>query len=141
LSVYADTSFILPLYLADMHSSDSQRRMASRPALFITPFQQAEVANAVFQHVFRGQISFQEGLLAFADFERDCAAGVWQWTAQPAGIFSKSVDLARRHVPALGVRTLDTLHVSAALELKANRFWTFDQRQARLAEAEGLTTT
>jgi len=31
--------------------------------------------------------------------------------------------------------------VATALELRADRFWTFDQRQARLAEAEGLATT
>ena len=30
--------------------------------------------------------------------------------------------------------------VAAALELKATRFWTFDDRQAKLAEAEGLAT-
>jgi predicted nucleic acid-binding protein len=36
------------------------------------------------------------------------------------------------------VRTLDSLHVACALELKAERFWTFDDRQARLAEAVGL---
>jgi predicted nucleic acid-binding protein len=30
--------------------------------------------------------------------------------------------------------------VAAALELKAERFWTFDERQARLAEAEGSLT-
>jgi predicted nucleic acid-binding protein len=39
------------------------------------------------------------------------------------------------------VRTLDSLHVACALELKAERFWTFDERQARLAEAVGLDTS
>jgi len=33
---------------------------------------------------------------------------------------------------------LDSLHVACALELKADRFWTFDERQAKLAKAEGL---
>jgi len=42
---------------------------------------------------------------------------------------------------ALGTRTLDTLHVACALELKAERFWTFDQRQAKLAKAAGLKTS
>ena len=37
-------------------------------------------------------------------------------------------------------RTLDTLHVACALELKAEHFWTFDERQAKLALAEGLKT-
>ena len=37
-------------------------------------------------------------------------------------------------------RTLDTLHVASALELKAEHFWTFDDRQAKLALAVGLKT-
>ncbi len=47
---------------------------------------------------------------------------------------------APRHGPRLGVRTLDSLHVAAALQLKAEQFWTFDARQAKLAQAEGLKT-
>jgi predicted nucleic acid-binding protein len=39
------------------------------------------------------------------------------------------------------VRTLDSLHVACALELKADRFWTFDERQAKLARARGLRTS
>jgi predicted nucleic acid-binding protein len=46
--------------------------------------------------------------------------------------------LGRRHSSRLGQRTLDTLHVAIALELNAERFWTFDERQAKLARAVGL---
>jgi predicted nucleic acid-binding protein len=49
-----------------------------------------------------------------------------------------SVALARKHTALLGTRTLDTLHVAAALELKSERFLTFDERQAKLAKAIGL---
>ena len=34
--------------------------------------------------------------------------------------------------------TLDTLHVASALQLGAERFFTFDERQANLARAVGL---
>jgi predicted nucleic acid-binding protein len=58
----------------------------------------------------------------------------------PEGVFDICADLARRHGPRLGVRTLDSLHVACALQLKAQQFWTFDQRQAKLAKATGLKT-
>jgi hypothetical protein len=32
------------------------------------------------------------------------------------------------------------LHVTCALEPKADRFWTFNERQAKLAKARGLKT-
>jgi len=112
--------------------------MAQRPRVFVTPFHRAELANAIFQQIFRSQISTIQAQLAYANFERNCQTGGWVLAAFPEAAFSTAVRLAKQHGPALGVRTLDTLHVAAALELKATRFWTFDDRQARLADAEGL---
>ena len=56
----------------------------------------------------------------------------------PENAFELCADLARGYGPKYGMRTLDTLHVACALELKAERFWTFDERQAKLAKAAGL---
>lgn len=52
--------------------------------------------------------------------------------------FHASAELGLKEGPKLGVRSLDTLHVACALELKADRFWTFDERQAKLARAKGM---
>jgi hypothetical protein len=41
----------------------------------------------------------------------------------------------------LGARSLDVLHVAAALELGLRRFVTFDVRQQRLARAVSLAAT
>jgi predicted nucleic acid-binding protein len=68
------------------------------------------------------------------------STGQWLSIALPDHAFDLCADLARRFGPRLGVRTLDSLHVACALELKAERFWTFDERQAKLAKAEGLKT-
>ena len=63
---------------------------------------------------------------------------MWISTPIPERAFELCADLARRYGPKLGIRTLDSLHVACALELKAERFWTFDERQAKLAKARGL---
>jgi predicted nucleic acid-binding protein len=73
-------------------------------------------------------------------FENDRKNGFWLTNVVPEQAFERCADLARRHGPKLGVRTLDSLHVACALELKAERFWTFDERQAKVARAEGLRT-
>jgi predicted nucleic acid-binding protein len=140
LNIYPDSSFLFSRYLTDGHSQEVDRRMFQRPGVLLTPFNRAELANAIFQQVFQGRISLSDARTAYADFEQDCSLGVWVITRQPEEAFSTCVDLVRRHAATLGVRTLDTLHVAAALELGVTRFWTFDQRQAQLAEAEGLTT-
>lgn len=52
--------------------------------------------------------------------------------------FDRCIQLAKQHGTRIGMTTLDTLHVASALELGAERFWTFDERQVKLARAAGL---
>lgn len=59
----------------------------------------------------------------------------------PERAFHACAELELKEGSRLGVRSLDCLHVACALELKADRFWTFDERQAKLASAQGLRTT
>jgi predicted nucleic acid-binding protein len=139
--IYADSSFFVAHYLQDMHSPEVNRRMALYPRVWFTPFQRLELIHAIYQYVFRGTIVAHEASLVLNTLEQDCASGIWTLAEQPKTTFAACERLAHRRVAALGVRTLDSLHVAAALELGATRFWTFDQRQARLAEAEGLLTT
>ncbi len=138
MTIYADSSFFVSHYLQDAHSAEAQRRMLSLPEVWFTPFQRVELIHAVFQHCFRNYIGADEARIVLADLDRDCKLGVWRLRDQPPGTFARCEQIARRRVATLGVRTLDTLHVAAALELGATHFWTFDQRQTRLAEAEGL---
>jgi predicted nucleic acid-binding protein len=90
--------------------------------------------------MFRGKLSSMDVAGLERAFEEDITAGIWQKEPLPERAFDLCSDLARRHGPKLGVRTLDSLHVACALEFKAERFWTFDDRQAALAKAEGLKT-
>jgi len=141
LTVYADSSFVAPIYVIDVHAEEARRRMRSRPDVWLTPFNRAEFANALYRQVFRTRLTAVEARLAWNNFEQDCANGIWIPITLPERTWQTTIDLARKHGPTLGVRTLDSLHVACALELKADRFWTFDERQARLAEAVGLDTS
>ena len=138
MSVYADSSFVAPVYVHDVHAPEARRRMGLRPDVWLTPFNRAEFANTLYQQVFRGRFLAAEAQRAWNNFQQDCAKGIWIPVNLPEKIWETSIHLAERHGSTLGVRTLDSLHVACALELKAERFWTFDERQARLAEAVGL---
>jgi predicted nucleic acid-binding protein len=141
LTVYADSSFLVSLYVTDLHSPDSRRRALTAPGLWYTPLHTAEWAHAIAQHIFRGQMNPDEGREVYHQLEEDKRGGLWTEVQMPENAFDLCADLARRYGPKLGVRTLDSLHVACALELKADRFWTFDERQAKLAKAEGLKIT
>jgi predicted nucleic acid-binding protein len=138
LNIYADTRFFVSLYLTDRHTSEAERLLTLRPALWMTPLHVAEWTHAIEQHVFRKAIARGEADRLRQRFDEHRARGLWREAALPDRALEVCSQLAQRHAARLGVRTLDTLHVASALELKAEHFWTFDERQAKLAVAAGL---
>ena len=141
MKVYADSSFFVSLYLQDAHSARARGRMSLTPLVYFTPLHNAEFFHAIAQQVFFGKMSAMQSESVFSNLKLDQAHGLWFATAMPDHAFELCADLARRYGPKLGVRTLDSLHVACALELKAERFWTFDERQAKLAKAVALKTS
>lgn len=138
MTTYADTSFFVSLYVKDAHSTDADRLLSSGPAPWITPLHFAEWTHAVAAQVFRGYMTASEARQAQGELEADRDAGLWTSVDVSENAFNVCADLGRRYGPKLGVRTLDSLHVACALELKVERFWTFDDRQLKLAKAVGL---
>lgn len=115
--------------------------MAHDLQVWITPLHRAEYAHVIAQQIFERRISAIEASRADEGFEEDRRAGLWLEAPIPEAAFDLAIELTRRHVMRLGCRTLDTLHVACALELGAKKFWTFDQRQERLAKAVGISST
>jgi len=140
LSIYADTSFFVSLYLTDRHTAEVERRLRSRPSLWMTPLHVAEWTHAIEQHVFRKSISRREADRLLQQFQQHRVQNLWREVSVPDRAFEVCTQLAHQHAARLGVRTLDTLHVASAVELKAEHFWTFDTRQSKLALAAGLKT-
>lgn len=138
MTIYADTSFFVSLYVEDSHSAATEEMMSSNPSVWFTSLHYAECAHAISQQVFRGRLSATSAEQVYRNLERDRGTGLWTETAIPQSAFDVCADLARKYGPRLGTRTLDSLHVACALELKAERFWTFDEHQAKLAKAVGL---
>jgi predicted nucleic acid-binding protein len=138
LTTYVDTSFLASLYLEDSHSQTADRMLLSLADCFLTPLHRAEWFHAIAQHVFRGAMTAAKAGELHSLFEQDIQTGPWQNVAMPEQAFERCAEMARQYGPKLGTRTLDTLHVACALELNADRFWTFDERQGKLAKAQGL---
>jgi predicted nucleic acid-binding protein len=141
LTAYADTSVLVSVYLEDIHSHKIGGMLSHLTDCFLTPLHRAEWFHAVAQHVFRGTINETKAGELHVLFEKDVKTGAWLEVALPDNAFDLCANLARQYGPKLGMGTLDTLHVACAIELKAERFWTFDEQQAKLAKAQGLKTT
>lgn len=140
MSVYADTSLLVSLYVWDSHTVAARELMMQGSRVWFTPFHLTECVHAIMQQVFQDRIRLAQAEAAYADLKRDLTAGLWLETAVPEQAFTVSADLAQRYGSKLGIRTLDSLHVACALEFKVEQFWTFDERQGKLAKAVGLKT-
>ncbi|HME36148.1 MAG TPA: type II toxin-antitoxin system VapC family toxin [Candidatus Sulfotelmatobacter sp.] len=138
MKVYADTSFLVSLYYLDAHSAEAARRVNPGRELFLTPLAELELVNALQLRVFRGEASPAEIYAARKELEGDIRAGVFSAVQMPLEAYELARRISTKRTAALGGRTLDILHVACAKLLRAERFWTFDVRQAELARAEGL---
>ena len=137
MTAYADTSFLVSLYLPDAHSPVAWAAMKSRPYLYLTPLHELEFVNALELAVFRKLIRRGEARSVLGNFEQD-RCGMFALTPVPSESYGRAEQLARRHTSLLGTRSLDILQVATALILKADAFYTFDERQRKLARAERM---
>jgi predicted nucleic acid-binding protein len=84
------------------------------------------------------KISAHQAQEVLTNFQLDRESRVWIDVNLPERTFDRCLQLVQQHGSQVPMATLDTLHVASALELGAERFWTFDERQAKLARAAGL---
>jgi predicted nucleic acid-binding protein len=140
LKAYADTSFLVRIYLTQSDSAKALAFMRDfREALPFTPLHRHELRNALRLAVFRKEIDMERRKAAFEDIDSDLADGILahvpvRWTEA----FGQAETLGKAHTETLGIRGMDLLHVGIALTLGAKRFLTFDLRQVELAKLAGL---
>ena len=140
MDVYFDSAIILKLYVQETTSPDAIGLVAGYTAPYaLTQWQALEVKNAIRLKAFRNEITATEMSQSITAFEQDIAAGRWQRPVYtPATVEEKAEELSASHSAGLGCRTLDIIHVAAALVIGARDFITFDPRQSALAKQVGF---
>ncbi len=139
--ICADTSFLFSLYGNDVHS---RRAIAwirgCQEPLSITRLNEFELGNALRFAEFRKLIPAGMAANYWAQFQ---AAIAHQRLQSPicnlGSIVTEAERLSATYTLRRGHRSLDLLHVAAALHLGASDFLSFDENQKRLARAEGLS--
>ncbi|MGH9415966.1 MAG: PIN domain-containing protein [Terriglobales bacterium] len=138
MSEYADSGCLVSLYVRDALAPEVVPLLAGNAGLALLPLHRSEFANALALRLFRREMTPAEVAAAARLFREHQARGVYRQLAWPAEAWELSEQLSARFVARLGVRTLDVLHVAAALTLEAAAFYSFDTRQRALARAAGL---
>jgi predicted nucleic acid-binding protein len=136
----ADTGFIASLYLKESTSAQARAAIQAAPVILpLTPLAMLELRNAFNRAVQRQRITVAERDALWQDVEADIASGFLVLTPVASEeLHQKARQLSDRHTPTLGTRSLDLLHIAAALVLGAREFFSFDDRQRKAAASEGL---
>lgn len=140
MNAYADTGFVVSLYKAETTSAAAASMMSRLQApVWLSPLGELELHNAFQLSIFRGEIDASTATRKKQLFADDLSKGIFIIQPVPAAtLYPKAIELAARHSATLGTRSLDLMHVAAALILEADFFLSFDERQRKAAEAEGM---
>lgn len=138
--VYFDSAIVAKLYTAESNSAQAAALVSGyRAPYFLTPWQELEVRNALRLKVFRGEITNEQLRQSLAALESDMQAGRWERPQFSVSDVQRGAErLSAKHATSVGCRTLDILHVAAAVVIGAKEFVTFDSRQGALAKKAGL---
>jgi predicted nucleic acid-binding protein len=138
---YADSGFVISLYLTTEGTSAQARKevkRASKPIL-LSPLSLLEIRNALNFGINRGEITSDQRDAVLAEIDAQIAKGFFRMVeASQSSIYAKAQELSNKHTPTIATRSLDLMHLAAALLSAARTFLTFDKRQAKAAAAVGL---
>ena len=138
--IYIDTSVIVKLYFKEDYSREASDWLkANNEAIPLTKFHELEFINAIQLKQFRNEIKPEESDNILSKLEEHEKRGIFfrpllDWSA----IFNNAINMSRKHSSIAGSRSLDILHVAAALTISTDRFLTLDEKQSNLAGNAGL---
>lgn len=138
---YADSGFIVSLYRpSEGLSKPARRAIKQSPGpVFLSPLSLLEIRNALNFAIRRGEMGVTERDAVLTDIQRQLDAGYFRMAeASQSEIYAKACELSDKHTPAIGTRSLDLMHVAAALLCKTRCLLSTDTRQREAAKAEGL---
>jgi predicted nucleic acid-binding protein len=110
-------------------------------ALPFTPWHRLEVRNAIRLAVWQGVIDAHQGKKQLKQLDTDLKEEALlvhtpiDWT----DVLREAEKLGAAYNNTIGCRSADLFHVAAARELGCSTFLTFDDKQATMVKAAGLT--
>ena|SRR5215211_8417213 len=137
---YVDTGILVKLYSAEVNSAEAVALVARyAPPLPLTIWQELELRTALRVRLFRKEITCSALDDALERVNEDLNEGRWERPAVDLPeVHRRAERLSAEYAAEIGCRTLDTLHVAAALTVNVRDLVTFDRRQQTLGKRVGL---
>ncbi|NBS51954.1 MAG: PIN domain-containing protein [Spartobacteria bacterium] len=130
LLTYADSGFVVSLYLTTEGTSAQARKEVKRAGkpIFLSPLSLLEIRNALNFGINRGEITSEQCDAVLAEIDSQIETGFFRLVdASQSSIYAKAQELSNKHTPAVATRSSDLMHLAAALLSGALTFLTFDK--------------
>jgi hypothetical protein len=140
LKTYFDPGVLVKAYVAETGTPEALVLIRQvKPPIPITHLHSIEIRNALRLKCGRAEITETEMTASLRLFQVDIDAGRLERAPyELAGLFQRAESLSSKHAISTLARTLDILHVAAALEIGCKELVSFDRRQRSLASREKL---
>jgi predicted nucleic acid-binding protein len=140
VGAYVDAGVLVKSYVAEANSPAALALLeAEALPLPLTHFQEVEIRNAIRLKVFRREITASNAISSLAVLNEDIRENrLLRPSYSITGVFHRAEELSGLYASNTGARTLDILHVAAALEIGARKFVSLDERQRAVAKKAGL---
>jgi len=138
VSLYIDTSCLFKLLWQELETSRTEEIVSSEPTVLVSSLARLEMTVQIHERRMGGALTKSAVVCLLGQMQRLFASEPFEFRTCPAGL----VELAEKQIRHLEkgsyCRTMDRLHLAAAIELGARRLLTNDDAQARAARSAGL---
>ena len=140
MSLYFDSGVLVKLYVREESSDTVARFLATRgEAVIVNNLHELEIRNALRLKRLRDEIGDGQLAASMSMLEMDLAAGrLIRSRIEWSSVCARAERLSAAMTASTGVRTIDLLHVAAALNQTASGLVSLDHRQRAAARASGL---
>ena len=140
MSLYYDSGVLVKLYVREESSDAVARLLAKRgEAVILNDLHELEMRNALRLKRFRDEIDDEQLAASMAMIASDLAVGrLIRGGIDWRSVCTEAERLSAAATTAIGVRTIDLLHIAAALNRAASGLVSLDHRQRAAARMSGL---
>ena len=139
MTTYVDSSVLVAVYVSERFSKPARRAVRAVPQVPWTQLHEIEIPNAFELLVGRGIMTRPECRTIQAQLLDDVESQRLVRTSLDLDrVFADARDLSRSYSSKFLTRSLDLLHVAAALSTSCTTFVSADDRQLAVAKATGM---
>ncbi len=137
--IYFDACYIAKYYLAETDSGVVSAKASQAGAVACSHYGKLEVASVFHRHLRENRITAGDYHLFRAQFDADCANGLWIWLPLDAALLEDGIRRYGILSPAAYLRAGDAIHLTCATVHGFSELYTSDPHLLEVAPHFDLT--